>query len=140
MIEEVLQWIKQISLQRPELSGFAVCPFAEASSFEIIESSICDVSPVEGVDVAIFIVEPYLSSEILRDYRALYNGLYPEYEFLEDGMDESTFLRGIQTNFGKANLMLVQNKSHLNKMREYLGKTEYYTHWDPDIIKQIQRP
>lgn len=140
MIEEVLQWIKEISLKRPELSGFAVCPFAESSSFEVIESSICDVSPVEDVDVAIFIVEPYLSSEILREYRALYNGLYPEHEFLEDGMDESTFLRGIQTNFGKANLMLVQNKDHLNKMREYLSKTGYYSHWDPDIIKQIQHP
>ena len=140
MIEEVLQWIKEISLQRPELSGFAVCPFAESASFEIIEHSICGISPIKDVDVAIFIVEPYLTSNILRDYRILYNGIYPEYEFLEDGMDEPTFLKGIQTNFGKANLMLVQNKSHLIKMRTILQQTDYYSHWDPEILRQIQDP
>lgn len=138
MIEEVLQWIKKVSLQRPELNGFAICPFAESASYEIIEHSICGISPVEGVDVAIFIVESYLTSNTLRNYRILYNGLYPEYEFLEDGMDEPTFLQGIQTNFGRANLMLVQNKPHLQKMRAILSKTDYYTHWDPEILKQIQ--
>ena len=49
-------------------------------------------------------------------------------------MDEPTFLQGIQTNFGKANLMLVQNKSHLIKMRAILQQTEYYSHWDPEML------
>jgi hypothetical protein len=139
MIEEVLQWIKHISLKRPELNGFAVCPFAESASYEIIEHSICGISPIEGVDVAIFIVEPYLTSEVLRDYRIQYNSMFPDYEFLEDGMDEPTFLEGIQTNFGKANLMLIQKKDHLEKMRKLLSETDYYSMWDPEILSKIQQ-
>jgi len=138
MIEEILQWINHISLKRPELNGFAVCPFAESASYEIIEHSICGISPIEGVDVAIFIVEPYLTSEVLRDYRIQYNSMYPDYEFLEDGMDEPTFLLGFQTNFGGANLMLVQKRDHLQKMRAILEKTDYYSMWDPEVLNKIK--
>jgi hypothetical protein len=55
-------------------------------------------------------------------------------------MDEPTFVQGIQSNFGKANLMLVQNKAHLEKNREILRKTSYYSHWDFEIMSQIQNP
>lgn len=140
MEQEIRQWIDRISTKRPELSGFAICPFAESASYEIIEHSICGIAPIEGVDVAIFIVEPYLTSEILREWRIKYNNIYKNHEFLEDGMDEPTFVQGIQSNFGKANLMLVQNKAHLEKNREILRKTSYYSHWDSEIMSQIQNP
>lgn len=140
MNEEIQQWIQRISLKREELSGFAICPFAESASYHIIEHSICGITPIKGVDVAIFIVESYLTSEILREWRIKYNNIYKEYEFLEDGMDEPTFVEGIQSNFGKANLMLVQNKVHLQKMRQFLSQTDYYSHWNPEILKKIQDP
>jgi hypothetical protein len=83
--EEIRQWIREISVKRPELNGFAVCPFAEGASYKIIFSKISGVAPIEGCDVAIFIVEDYLSSEKLRFWREKLNDTYSEYEFLEDG-------------------------------------------------------
>lgn len=65
--------------------------------------------------------------------------MYKDYEFLEDGMDEDTFVQGIQSNFGKANLILVQKKSHLEEKRKILEKTSYYSHWDDDVMKIIQQ-
>ena len=138
MEEDLKQWIKEISTKRPELSGFAICPFAEGASYEIINSKISGVAPIEGCDVAIFVVEDHLTSEELRLWREKLNDTYPEYEFLEDGMDESTFLLGFQTNFGKANLMMCQKRDHLNKMRAILEKTDYYSMWDPEVLNKIK--
>jgi len=140
MQNEIREWIRRITIQRPELGGFAICPFAESASYQIIEHSICGISPILGVDVAIFIVEPYLTSEVLREWRIKYNHLYPDYEFLEDGMDEPSFVQGIQSNFGKANLMLVQDKKHLEKNRKILQNTTYYSHWDTETLNLIQNP
>lgn len=139
MEQEIREWIRKISIKRPELNGFAVCPFAESATYKIINTSICDIEPIEGVDVAIFIVESHLTSEILREWRKKYNNMYKNYEFLEDGMDEDTFVQGIQSNFGKANLILVQKKSHLEEKRKILEKTSYYSHWDDDVMKTIQQ-
>ena len=32
----ILNWIKEVSKIRPELNGFAICPFAEKSKFKIV--------------------------------------------------------------------------------------------------------
>jgi len=139
MIEgDLRQWIKEISTKRPELSGFAICPFAEGASYKIIKSKIGGVAPIEGCDVAIFVVEDHLTSQELRSWREKLDKTYPEYEFLEDGMDEPTFLLGFQTNFGGANLMLVQKRDYLQKMRAILEKTDYYSMWDPEVLNKIK--
>lgn len=138
MEEDLKQWIKEISTKRPELSGFAICPFAEGASYKIINSKISGVAPIEGCDVAIFVVEDYLTSPELRSWREKLDKTYPEYEFLEDGMDEPTFLLGFQTNFGGANLMLCQKRDYLQKMRAILEKTDYYSMWDPEVLNKIK--
>lgn len=130
-------WIKEVSKIRPELSNFAICPFASKAKFTIVECNIDDIKPLKGYDVVIFIVEDHLSLDNINYYVKKYNELHKTWDFFEDCGSYDTFIGGIQTNNGKYNLILAQPKEKLKKFRRQLAKTEYYNHWDNDYLKEI---
>ena len=53
------EWIRQVSKERPELGGFAVCPYASSSNTLIVETTIDDIVPKSGYDVIVFIIEDF---------------------------------------------------------------------------------
>ena len=130
-------WIREISKIRPELKNFAVCPFASGAKFTIIETMISDIEPIEGFDVAIFIVQDKLSLQDIKQWVDIYNKVYPHYYFFEDCKSYDTFLQGIQTNNGRYNLVLCQSKEKLRKFREKLANTEYYSNWEVPFLQEI---
>lgn len=133
----IVNWIKEISIIRPELGGFAVCPYAKSALYEIIESDVAELEPVEGYDVIIFIVGDELNLSKIQEWVKYYNEKYKNWKFFEDCASYDTHINGIKTNNGKYNLILVQPKEKLRKFREKLAKTEYYSHWDDDYLKEI---
>lgn len=133
----ILNWIKDISEIRPELGGFAVCPYAKSAAYEIIECCVEVLCPVEGYDVIIFVVSDDLSLIEIQNWVEFYNQKYEDWKFFEDCASYDTFINGIKTNNGKYNLILTQPKEKLRKFREKLSKTEYYSHWDDNYLKEI---
>lgn len=131
------EWIEKISKIRPELNGFAVCPYAKSAKYTIINCRIEDIVPVTGYDVVFYVVEDYLDLQTIQYWVNFYNQLYVQYVFLEDHADYDTYIDGIQTNNGKYNLILMQNTQKLHNSRETLSTTEYYTHWSDDMLREI---
>ena len=135
--DDILEWIRNISEVRPEIGGFAICPFAKQAKYDIIECNASEIEPTIGYDVIIFVVEIELNLEQVQNWVEIYNQKYPEWKFFEDCASYDTYINGIQTNNGKYNLILAQPKEKLRKFREILAKTNYYNHWSSDYLKEI---
>jgi hypothetical protein len=135
--EYILNWIQEVSKMRPELGGFAVCPYAKSASYEIIDIDAKEIRPVDGYDVIIFVVEDDLCLGEIQKWVEFYNFKYPLWRFFEDCGSYDTYINGIQTNNGKYNLILAQPIDKLRKFREKLAKTNYYSYWDDEYLKEI---
>ncbi len=135
-VKEVEDWIQRITLKRKELGGFPVCPFASKASYHVEKRNLSDVAPIEGVDVAIFIVGKLALSQLLQRCSEL-NILYDDYTFLDDHSIEPSFINGVQSNCGNLNLILVQRKKGLQEAREILKSTKYYNYWTEEMYNRI---
>lgn len=131
------EWIREVSKSRPELSGFAVCPYASSSKNLIVETTIDDIVPEPGHDVIIFIIESFWRPDQVVKWVKHYNEKFPYYKFFEDLSSRDTFISGVKTNNEKYNLILCQSKRKLSKIRKKLAETEYYTYWTEDYLKEI---
>lgn len=136
-INYIEKWIEKVSEIKPELNGFAICPYAKNSKYKIIKSSIFNICPDTEYDVIIFIVEETLSLSELKNWTEVYNEQYKEWDFFEEHKDHDTYINGIQTNNGIYNLIICQPREKLKKYREQLSKTKYYDNWSEEYLKQI---
>ena len=133
----ILNWIKEVSQVRPELNGFAICPFASNAKYKIIECSVEEILPIEGYQVIIYIIEDYFDLSTVQFWANFYNERYENWKFFEDCGSYKTYIQGIQTNNGKYNLILAQPTQKLRQFREKLAKTGYYDLWDEEYLKEI---
>lgn len=137
-MEDLEKWICEITKSHPDLNGFSICPFAKTNTYKIVKCSINDIKPLdEEFGVVIFVVEDHLNLKESEKKIEELNQTYPKYRFFEDFRDEPGFIRNVQTNNGKYNLILYQNTEYLSKMRKLLAKTKYYDMWDDDYLKKI---
>lgn len=136
-IEYIENWIENVSKVRPELGGFAVCPYAKKSKYKIEKVEATNIRPEEGYQVIIFIVEDNLTLDQVLTWVKIYNSAYPKWKFFEDYKDRDTYINGVQTNNGKYNLILCQPREKLQNYREILAKTDYYKYWSDDYLKEI---
>lgn len=135
--EHILQWIKNVSELRPELGGFAVCPFAKQAKYQIIECNASEIKPIDGYDVVIFVIESSFTYEDVVEWVQIYNNKYPEWKFFEDCASYDTFINGVQTNNGKYNIIAAQPLEKLRKYRQILAKTDYFKYWSRDYLEEI---
>jgi hypothetical protein len=133
---DIENWIKEVSVVHPELGGFAICPFAKKANYEILEIDIDKIYPIKGLDVVIYVVDEE-DLESINWWVDFYNNKYKDWLFFEDCASYDTFIGGVQTNNGKYNLILGQPKEKLEKFREILKKTEYYSYWSDEYYKEI---
>jgi hypothetical protein len=134
---DIIEWIKSVSEYRPELGGFAICPYAANSKFEIIQCKVEDIEPIDGYDVIIFVIEDHFSLDEVQKWVDHHNKKWENWLFFQDCKDYDTFISGIKTNNGKYNLILGQPREKLRKFREKLAKTDYYKHWDKEYLEEI---
>ncbi len=138
VIKELEQWIDDVSKKNPLIGGFSICPFASKFTYKIVFSPINDIEPLKDeFGVVIFVVEDDLDPEFVRIRCKELSETYSKYSFFDDCRDEPSFINGIQTNNGKYNLVLYQNRQLLRKMRENLAKTDYYSYWDSNYLRHI---
>ena len=133
----IREWIRKLAVLRPELGGFAVCPYASGASFTIIECLVNDIKPIDGFDVVIFVIERELEPEDVEDWCESLNVIYPDWIFLEDAAEKPSYIGEIQTNNGLYNLILMQNREKLRKAREKLGNTPYYDYWSDNFLREV---
>lgn len=133
----ILNWIQEVSKIRPELKGFAICPFASTAKYKIIECSVKEIKPIENYQVIIYIIEDHLNLNEVQSWVNVYNAEFKNWKFFEDCGSYDTYIQGIQTNNGKYNLILAQPTQKLRKIRESLAKTDYYHLWNDDYLKKI---
>lgn len=134
---DILQWIQNVSEIRPDLGGFAICPFAKQAKYDIIECKSSEIKPIDRYDVLIYVIENDLTLNQVQEWVEIYNNKYPEWKFFEDCAFYDTYINGIKSNNGKYNLILSQPKVKLRKFREILAKTNYYNYWSNDYLKEI---
>jgi hypothetical protein len=133
---QILQWVEKLSLPRKELGNFPICPFASSATFRVVKKPLSDVAPIDGVDVAIFVVGQVSLSQLLQRCTEL-NMTYGDYIFLDDHISDPTYVNGVQTNYGHDNLVLVQKRHELLQAREILHKSEYYKYWSEEFYNKI---
>lgn len=131
------KWIQEVSKSRPELGGFAVCPYASTSKTLIVETPIDDIVPEPGYDVIIFIIEDFWRPSQVEKWVKVYNEKFSYYKFFSDLSSRDTFIGGVKTNNEKYNLILCQSKKKLSTIRKKLAEVEYYTYWTEDYLKEI---
>lgn len=136
---EVKQWIEHVSKKREELGGHAICPYAFSASVRIEERALSEVTLIEGAteDIIIFIVEDNVSLASMLATVSELNMLHPDYVFLDDHKDDPTHIMGIQSNFGKYNMIMCQKNDKLIEAREKLHKTDYYDYWHQEMYQRI---
>ena len=88
----ILKWIQEVSKIRPELNGFAICPFASNSKFKILECSASVIKPIETLDVVIYIIEDYFNLEEVQRWVDICNKKYDGWKFFEDCGTYNTFI------------------------------------------------
>lgn len=135
--QDILNWINHVSKVRPELNGFAICPFAAKSKYKVVEADIDSLEPIEGFEVIIYILGDNLTLDEILNWVDHYNKKYPDWKFFEDCKFYPTYINGVQTNNDQYNLILTQPKEKLRRFREQLAKTGYYDQWDDNYLKEI---
>ena len=131
-------WIDHLSNKQPLLDGHSICPFSKKANYRIIQSDTIDIVPIlSDVDLLIYIFPDSLSQDDIREYAKLLNHQYPDLLFLPDHKDRNTFIKKINSNNGKYNLILCQSRKDIITAREKLKKTSYYSFWDEDYLDEI---
>ena len=135
--KDIQDWILSLTKPKRELGRFATCPYAQFAKYQIEKRLISDLQPLPGAEVAIFVLEDSHTLEDLVEACRALNEAYPDHIFLDDHKDDPSFINGVQTNNGKYNLILCQNKEKLLMARETLKTTRYYSYWDEKMYNKI---
>ena len=135
--KDIADWITRISQPTNKLGNMSVCPFAKNADYSLVETNGCGIVPPEDFELVIYKLPDNCTQEEINAIAYEYNRLYPLMVFLPDHKDNDTFINGVQTNNGKYNLILCQWRDKLDIARTKLKKTNYYTFWTEDYLKEI---
>ena len=131
-------WIERISKPADLLGGFSVCPFAKGADYSVHKTDGSDICPPPwDFELMVYVLPMQYTEEEVVAIANEYNKIYPDMVFLPDPKDRHTEINGVQTNNGEYNIILCQWRDNLNKAREKLQKTSYYTYWAEDYLKEI---
>jgi hypothetical protein len=133
----IWDWIEKVSEKRVELGGHAIHPNSKDVKIVIIESPIDEIVPEPGHDVIIFVVQDFWRAYEVDRWVNQYNEKFPHYKFFDDCASRNTIINGVATNNLKYNLILVQSKIKLSKIRKNLTTCSYYEYWDEEYLKKI---
>lgn len=133
----IWDWIGEVSEKRIELGGRAICPNSKDAKIAIIESPIDEIVPESGHDLIIFIVQDFWRDYEVDRWSDHCNKKFPYYKFFNDCASKNMIINGVATNNSKYNLIIVQSKRKLSKIRENLTSSPYYEYWDEEYLKRI---
>jgi hypothetical protein len=133
----IKSWIEHVSEPQEKLGNMPVCPFAKKAVYQLINTELnaLEVPDVE-FKLVIYILPDDTTDQQMTE-RCLYlNNQHPTYVFLPDHKTSRAYVKGVLTNNCKYNLVLCQPKEEIEKGRESLLKTKYYTFFDDNYWNQ----
>lgn len=134
----IKDWIHRISQPMEQLSGMSVCPYAKGAEYEVVNTDGSDITPPPwDFELIIYVLPNKYTIDDVVSIANEYNNLFPELVFLPDPKDRVTEINGVQTNNGESNIILCQWRDNLNKAREKLSTTKYYTYWSAEYLEEI---
>ena len=137
----IRKWITQIKKPQKKLNGHPICPFANyKTKIKCIEVSenieVVDFDNKE-IEILFLFFSDEVSESFLKNKCNFLNQKYENLIFLPNHKERKTFINNIQTNNANKNLILCQDKNKLLKARESLNKTDYYSFWSEEYLKEI---
>jgi hypothetical protein len=133
----IKSWIEHVSQPQEKLDNLSVCPFAKKAVYQIINTELDAVGvPSHEFKLIIYILPDNVSEQQMTDRCLQLNSQHPEYVFLPDHKSKRTYIRGVLTNNCKYNLVMCQPKQEIEKGRESLLKTKYYSFFDDNYWNQ----
>lgn len=144
--DKITQWIDYISIKRPEINGFPICPFASRAKYEIIESTFyaglkSSLDIIHNTDTQVVVIvlddEEYTVQQ-LESLCEQYNKnlMSEDIVIFFDHPQDINEINGIKTNSGMT-LILVQRLSDVNEANEILKNTKYYDTWSKEYYEKI---
>ena len=136
----ITKWIDKVSLIQKDLNGHAVCPFAKTAQFEIKElDDPLNFIPdsFQDIELRFYVLPSKFTIKQVEEFSVKNNKLYPNLIFIPDPKNKSTFIKNVQTNNGKYNLVFCQPREKMIKARRYLKKIGYYSNWTEEQLKNI---
>ncbi len=147
----ILKWIESLTVARPELLNFPICPYAKQAyitqkyeirktGFDSIEQDIT-TSDLTKHQVVILYLEEYeqFTPEQLSERTAQLNAKFNEKDIvILDNEPRRVFkLNGILTPFQGCYLWVLQQLSDLNEKSKQLAKTDYYKNWTQEQLDEV---
>jgi len=151
MTKQLNDWMSFIQLPRPELGGFAICPYAKQAilqkSYDVINVDINSIYNVlEDVDftknnIIILNFDDYESYDVeyLIDYTKQLNEKYKSEDIvvLDNDPRDLMIVNGVTTSYEHGYLWIVQSLSDLTKKSSALQKTNYYNYWSQKQLDDV---
>ena len=135
----IAQWLERITTKNSSLGGHKICPFARMP--KVVTVKKLSVSDFVNLDDEITV---YIESDIRSSYQELENlckklkTLNTDYVFLPDHPHKPNYIQGQETGNKFLPCIIVQTKAELDDAREALLKTDYYSYWDQEYLKEIR--
>ena len=141
---QIETWITTV-LDTPnsKFGNLPPCPYAKKAWVEgnVSIKMFDDVQSFTPQDwdkeVNIYVMNPWISSELLSEMAKNYNNMYSDYLFLEEHPDLIEDVGGFVVNQGKLILLIVQDRKPLEEARKKLQETNYYENWTSEMKKRI---
>ena len=145
IVQDLTDWMKDfVEKPNPLLNNWAPCPYArQARIADKISSVFADhlkltstveknLSLLEDKDVFIVCFDhTAISADEIEELVKTHNKLLMKKDVvvLEDHPDAIEMLNGVEMNFGKCGLLLVQKLSKLSTASDQLREKGYYDNW-----------
>jgi hypothetical protein len=126
-------WIDDITKPREELGGNKICPYA-SKNYTI--SYGFDI-PNDIKTVHMCLMGNTIKQDDIKRLCDKLNNNFDDLIFLPDHKENNGNIKGILTGNRKYNIILVQPKKKLRQFRESLVKTDYYTYWSDEYLREI---
>jgi len=150
---DIKKWVEEFVSVRHETLDIIPCPFAKQALMkdtikyvptERIGETLADLVDAwtDKYEVVVLYTDtelytPQEVSDIVERFNKL--AMPRDIVALEDHPNDPEILNGVEMNFGKAILVLVQRLSKLNKASAILKQTGYYNNWPEenytDVVK-----
>ena len=141
---QIETWITRVlDVPNSKFGNMPPCPYAKKAwldgniSLRMFDD-IQTFAPEEwDKEVNIYVMNPWMSAELLSEMALYYNKKHPDYLFLEEHPDLVEDVGGFVVNQGELILLIVQRRKPLEEARKKLQETNYYENWSPEMKERI---
>lgn len=159
MVEEIKQWIEEFVSVKNEKLDKIPCPFAKQALldstieykefndsgvsslrhqlYEIVNTEWDDTNEVLVLYAETSTMSPDELSSTVLQFNNTCKHLDLDLVALEDHPHDPEILNGVEMNFGKAILVLIQRLSKLNRASAILKQKGYYDNWPEENYNDV---